>query len=373
MGLKHTSLYTERWNDVSRIATHLVVVTIFFLVPEFIFGIGHYHKILTVLHPIPYVVTFYLNYFVLVDKVLCTDRKNNLLLYICINMALVILQIVILHTTNSLVKESLRMGHSHIAFPQEPFESENLRMMKFILRDGSMMVSAASLGLITKMARNWREFDKKHHEILTESREMELNNLKSQLNPHFLFNTLNNIYSLISLSPEKAQNAVHELSNLLRYVLYENRDMFVPVDKEMTFVENYIELMRLRLNSNVDLQVDIDHHNTIGLLVAPLTSISLVENAFKHGISALNQSFVHIRMYVEHKSDDGYKSVCHITNSYYPKKQSDRSGSGIGLQNLKRQLEIIYPGKHKLELTHDNEVYTAHLEIDIEQNPIQIK
>lgn len=373
MGLKHTTLYTERWNDVSRIATHLVVVTICFLVPEFIFGIGHYHKILTYLHPIPYVVTFYLNYFILVDKVLCSNHKNNIMLYICINIALVVLQIVILHTMNSLVLESIHTGHKPIIFPQDAFESENLRMMKFFLRDGSMMVLAASLGLITKMARNWREFDKKHREIITESREMELINLKSQLNPHFLFNTLNNIYSLISLSPEKAQNAVHELSNLLRYVLYENRDMFVPIDKDMTFIENYIELMRLRLNSNVDLRVDINHSNTMGLLIAPLTSISLVENAFKHGISAVNPSFVHIKTYVEHSDDGGYKSICHITNSYYPKKQSDRSGSGIGLQNLKRQLEIIYPNRYKLELTHDDKVYTAHLEINIEKNPIQIK
>ena len=128
--------------------------------------------------------------------------------------------------------------------------------------------------------------------------EAELQNLKSQLNPHFLFNTLNNIYSLIAFSPERAQEAVHDLSRLLRYVLYDSSQPMVPLEKELDFIRNYVELMRIRLPEHVKLTTDISAA-TPETLVAPLLFISLIENAFKHGVSHNKPSFIDLKIHQE--------------------------------------------------------------------------
>ncbi len=122
--------------------------------------------------------------------------------------------------------------------------------------------------------------------------EAELKNLRNQLNPHFLLNTLNNIYALIAFDTDKAQQAVQELSKLLRYVLYDNQQTYVPLGKETDFIRNYIELMRIRLSSNVQMTTQIDILPDSQTLIAPLIFISLIENAFKHGISPTERSFI---------------------------------------------------------------------------------
>ena len=120
-------------------------------------------------------------------------------------------------------------------------------------------------------------------------RKRNWKNLRNQLNPHFLLNTLNNIYALIAFDSDKAQQAVQELSKLLRYVLYDNQQTYVPLCKEVDFIRNYIELMRIRLSANVQMITKFDIQPDSQTLIAPLIFISLIENAFKHGISLLNR------------------------------------------------------------------------------------
>lgn len=144
--------------------------------------------------------------------------------------------------------------------------------------------------------------------------EAELKNLRNQLNPHFLLNTLNNIYALIAFDADKAQTAVQELSRLLRHVLYDNQQNFVTLDKEMDFIRNYIELMRIRLSANVRVETKIDVRPDSRTEIAPLIFISLIENAFKHGISPTEPSFIRI-----HFSESPGEIHCEITNSYHPK------------------------------------------------------
>ena len=188
--------------------------------------------------------------------------------------------------------------------------------------------------------------------------EAELQNLKSQLNPHFLFNTLNNIYSLIAIDPDRAQFAVHDLSRLLRHVLYEDNQKFVSLDHELNFMKSYIELMSLRLSGNVELKVDLPDDGK-GVLVAPLLFITLIENAFKHGVSPTEPSFIHIRFsWLENSG-----ICCYIENSYFPKKEIDRSGSGIGLENLKKRLDLLYPGKYDLRTEREGNEFVAQLKI----------
>ena len=173
-------------------------------------------------------------------------------------------------------------------------------------------------------------------------------------------NTLNNIYALIAFDSDKAQAAVQELSRLLRHVLYDNQQNFVALGKEMDFIRNYIELMRIRLASNVTVETQIDVRADSRTEIAPLIFISLIENAFKHGISPTEPSFIRI-----HFSESPGQVCCEITNSYHPKSQADKSGSGIGLEQVRKRLELTYPGRYewKQGVSDDRKEYKSILVI----------
>ena len=144
------------------------------------------------------------------------------------------------------------LPNPHIDRPRPEREWQDVFL--FFLGNAMLYLLVAGLSVAIKMTNSWYKVQSDKTALEKERAEAELKNLKSQLNPHFLFNTLNNIYSLISFSPERAQGAVHELSKLLRYVLYENNQHFVPLEKELDFLHNYIELMRIRLPEQVKLE-----------------------------------------------------------------------------------------------------------------------
>ena len=212
------------------------------------------------------------------------------------------------------------------------------------------------------MSARWTQAEAARKEAERNRSEAELKNLRNQLNPHFLLNTLNNIYALIAFDTDKAQQAVQELSKLLRYVLYDNQQTYVPLGKETDFIRNYIELMRIRLSSNVQMTTQIDILPDSRTLIAPLIFISLIENAFKHGTSNDRPSFIRIDIH-----ERGGELVCRIRNSCFPKTASDRSGSGIGLKNLSKRLEMIYPQRHTFEYGERGGTYTALLRIKLHE------
>ncbi len=186
----------------------------------------------------------------------------------------------------------------------------------------------------------------------------ELSNLKSQLNPHFLLNTLNNIYALTAIDPERAQKTIKELSLLLRYVLYDNHTERVLLTKEVEFLKNYIELMRIRLSSQVRLKVEYKIEESSTTEIAPLIFISLIENAFKHGVDAQKDSFIDIKIENNRTTDEVTLS---ISNSNNAKQNNDKSGQGIGLDQVRRRLELQYNGAHKWEIEESKEVYRSTL------------
>ena len=190
----------------------------------------------------------------------------------------------------------------------------------------------------------------------------ELSNLRSQINPHFLLNTLNNIYALTAFDQQRAQDAVMQLSKMLRHMLYDNQQDNVKLSEEVTFLENYVNLMKIRLPQTVDVQFRTQLANP-DTRVAPLLFISLVENAFKHGISPTEPCFVHIDM---EQPDDGHLFVT-IKNSNYPKTENDRSGHGVGLQQVQRRLDLAYSERY--EWTHgvsdDGKTYLSTLKIEL--------
>lgn len=187
--------------------------------------------------------------------------------------------------------------------------------------------------------------------------EAELEWLKNQLNPHFLFNTLNNISSLVQIDADKAQDAIAQLSDLLRYAIYESRHETVPIQGEVEFMRNYISLMELRCNDKTEVNTHFSNFNN-QLNIAPLLFISLIENAFKHGVSSSRPSKIGISLI---QNDDQLVFTCDNTN--YPKDDADRSGSGIGLENTRRRLELMYAGRYTWEQSLENDIYHVRISL----------
>ncbi len=181
--------------------------------------------------------------------------------------------------------------------------------------------------------------------------EAELAWLKNQINPHFLFNTLNNISSLTQIDPDAAQDAIAQLSDLLRYAMYETNKKTVPVQGEVEFMRNYISLMKLRCNDKAVVNAQFNIQNP-QYPIAPLLFISLVENAFKHGLSSSRPSSIDISLT---QKDEQLQFSCDNTN--YPKDDADRSGSGIGLENTRRRLELMYHDRYQWQQSLEGDIY----------------
>ena len=180
-----------------------------------------------------------------------------------------------------------------------------------------------------RMSKHAHRLEHERQEAEVARRDAELNGLRLQISPHFLLNTLNNIYALTAISSERAQQAIIQLSQLLRHMLYENQHGMVDFSSECKFISSYVDLMKLRMAPNVKVDLEISIPENDKSQVAPLLFISLVENAFKHGVSSTEPS-----------------SICDITNTNFPKPSNDRSGHGIGLQQVEQRLNSIYQGKY---------------------------
>lgn len=305
--------------------------------------------------PVSFMAVFYLDYFVLIDRLLFRRRAAA---FVAANAVLVAAVVVWLHLWFDFWRTVMEVNGS---VPEDG--GPRVPMMVMVLRDVLLLGLTAALSVAIRVTGNWYRTESERRQAEQARMQAELQNLKSQLNPHFLFNTLNNIYALIAVGPQRAQEAVLQLSGLLRHVLYDKNQDFVPLDKELAFVRSYVELMSLRLPPTVDLRVCIPDASAAGpgLCVAPLLFITLIENAFKHGVSADAPSFVDISLKI---ADNRREVECRIANSWFPKRDNDRSGSGIGLENLRRRLGLLYPGGHTLRTGREGEAFVAEMTVN---------
>ncbi len=220
---------------------------------------------------------------------------------------------------------------------------------------------AVGMGLAFKIIEDWFVHQQERAELVSERNTAELAFLKSQVNPHFLFNTLNNIYSLAYTKSDAAPGAILKLSELMRYMLYESSDQTgengrVSLAKEVSYLKNYVELEKLRVaNANVQFNVE---GNTDLFRIEPLLLVSFVENAFKHGdLSDPNQPLV-----LDLSVRNG--TLRFDTLNKKTNRQTDASG-GIGLVNVQRRLSLLYPNQHKLHITDSPDSYACSLELSL--------
>ena len=298
---------------------------------------------------VPFLI-YIANYYLLVPKLFFNDhRVRFVVINIVVTVSVILLPVVISSPVEAFKKAEL---HEYL---------QGFSVWKFLigvilirlLLYGAMVVLAIGMRYIIR----WYDERKNLEEERRRNTEAELNWLKNQLNPHFLFNTLNNISSLVHTDAEKAQDSIAQLSDLLRYALYESNNPKVRIVDEVAFMKSYIALMTLRCSRKTAVKVHFDEFDT-SLQIPPLLFISLVENAFKHGTSAHYDAFVKIDMVM-----DGTDLVFSCENTLLPKETKDYSGSGVGLENLRRRLELIYPGGYSYEDSIGQGSYVAKVRI----------
>lgn len=344
--------YQITWNNVF---VHILLWGVIFILPYFFSNEVQIFNWRPFLLSLPYMLgimlVFYVNYFVLIEKLFFKGRTKAFIIY---NLLLIIGVSLLMYYTPIWINELI---------PELSIFRRRRRggiSGMHIVRNSTTLFLITGLSVAFKMTVRWFEVDNERKELAKAKSEAELQNLKNQINPHFLLNTLNNIYALIEFDPPKARQAVMDLSKLLRHLLYDNNQKFVQLKQEADFMRNYIDLMRIRLSDNVKLTSEFSYSESRNIKIPPLIFISLLENAFKHGISGDKQSFIDISL-KEHP--DG-KVEFECKNSYFPKNEKDKSGSGIGLDLVKRRLEILCPGSYSWKTNIENDVYSTVLIID---------
>ncbi len=216
------------------------------------------------------------------------------------------------------------------------------------------------VGLL-KFVEDWFELEARKTALENEKLTSELRFLKAQINPHFLFNTLNNLYYLAFNNSPNTTEVIAKLSQMMRYMLYDSNHPKVSLNKEIEYIQNYISLEKLRFEKDVPIEFEVEG-NTAGVTIVPLVLITFLENAFKHGVSnTAKNSWIKAKINVA-------KGVCHyeVANSKIAESgKTVKEKSGIGLQNVKRRLDLSYPDNYEIEVADKEDSYTVGLKLNL--------
>lgn len=296
-----------------------------------------------------YVIIFYLNYAIFIDRLLFTKK---IALFVIVNAVIIVFFL--------LLKEYIEGAYFQDLMRKAPQDGKDVGppFKMFIYVQMLSYLAPLLFSIAVKTTKRWVQTEAERKEAANIKLQSELQLLHYQLQPHFFFNSLNNIYALVDISPDKAKSSIHSLSKLMRYMLYETNMESVPLSKEIEFMKKYIDLMKLRVSDKTEVSYHFPSEET-GIQIAPLLFISLVENAFKHGVSATKESKIEINMKCENT-----KVFFTIENDNFPKKTDDKSGSGIGLLNIEKRLELLYPNKNSFKTFVKENRFVAQLEIE---------
>ncbi|TAJ10699.1 GHKL domain-containing protein [Marinilabiliaceae bacterium JC017] len=359
---------TSQKHKIQSILPHLIGWLIIGIFPLFLFEqqsersfdwtIRFYYQLLFM------AVTFYVNYLVLVPYLLFREKKAW---YFVLAFLLSIVVIVLSHYLRDLIYQNVEPFKGAFDFPKEHMpRREGMRPtfwrtpVFFNAYWGILLIVGFSTGI--RITQHWAQTKYKQKELEKAHVDSELAFLKNQVSPHFFFNTLNNIYALIKVDGDKAQSAVERLSNMMRYLIYESEDKGIALQKEVAFMQHYIELMKMRISKKVELQVEMPTHCP-EVKIPPLLFISFIENAFKHGISYKEKSFISISLSI---ADPFIVFTCQ--NSIPQRRKEDKDGaSGIGLANIKKRLNLLFGDKATLEITEEEKIFNVSLKIPYQQ------
>jgi hypothetical protein len=222
----------------------------------------------------------------------------------------------------------------------------------------AMLILGFDLGLATTF--KWFKLERERESLEKERVKSELAFLRNQLSPHFFMNTLNNIHALIDIDTEEAKESIIRLSRLMRHLLYDSEKELIPLSKEVSFIQSYVDLMKMRFTEKVKVTF-IVNSDISNIMVPPLLFTSLIENAFKHGVSYKQDSFVKIEL-----STNSNKLIFAISNSRSDTNQNpDESASGIGLENTTKRLDLLYPSKYQMNIINTVDLFSVELKLPL--------
>jgi len=219
------------------------------------------------------------------------------------------------------------------------------------------------LFLSIKILKNWHLEQVKSETLAKENANAELQLLKAQAHPHFLFNTLNNIYSFSLYQSPQAGRLVQKLSGMLDYMIHDCEEKLVPLEKELGLIQDYMGLEKVRYGERLDMQVEI-HGDFENKVIAPLLMIPFVENSFKHGTSQMLQH-PWIKLEITTVNDQLFFKLSNSKPSLF---HVNKQNKGIGLINVKKRLQLLYPGKHQLDVSETDDMFTVNMQILLEEN-----
>ena len=287
-------------------------------------------------------VYFYFNFLWLIPKFLLRKKFWSYFILLAVGLAVIgLLNVLFALSTSGMIE------HHH---PFNFWRTVTFPFMPALL--------AFALSTSVRITMEWFRTESQKKEMEAEKMASELAFLKSQVNPHFLFNSLNNICSLARKKSDETENAIIKLSRIMRYMLQDSKDEKVSLEKEVEYLQSYIELQRLRLPETVGISFTVEG-SPDQYSIEPLLLIPFVENAFKHGISYQESSEITIRLVC------GDRSLIFAVDNLIARKAADsiEPGSGIGLKNVMRRLELLYPGKYRLQTGESGDRYHVELEI----------
>lgn len=264
-----------------------------------------------------------------------------------------IIGVYILHYIRALLLGKLYIPPPHV---------HDLYLFSALLAGLRGAITVGGMAAAIKLMKFWYVKEQRNLHLQRENMNAELQLLKAQIHPHFLFNTLNNIFSYTQNTSSTASRLVMGLSDLLRYMLYECNQSLVPLNKELKMLQDYILLEQIRYNHKLDISIEIPS-DTEDFLVAPLLLLPFVENCFKHGASQLLEDpWISMNIIIENDYLK-MKLVNGKHSGYVPKKTN-----GIGISNVRKRLELLYPDKHSLKITEEEEVFVVTLKVKIERS-----
>ncbi len=293
---------------------------------------------------------FYLNYYLLIPKLLI---QRKVYIYILVAIALV----TTVTYLNTFISIAFNLNpvfpHRHPDFPGRSDHHD--RIETFVAGINLLMIG---LGITISFIQKWQQEVQLRQQLEQEKVVAELTMLKAQINPHFFFNTLNNIYAYTLSDGDVARTAITNLSKMMRYVLYDSANGQTPLSKEIAFIREYTELMKLRVSKKTTVLLQVQEPVN-EVMIAPMLFLPFVENAFKHGVSSLAEG--HISIWI---MQDNERIKLIVKNTVYEKaRASEDASNGIGIINTTRRLELLYPGKYTLTTGQNGSEYEVKLNL----------
>ncbi len=294
------------------------------------------------------IILYYINYLYLIPRYLFTQK---FLAYLLVILGALVISCILVNLYFYFYVSVVQNWHHR----PEPLFGRGMWVPLFPLLTG------IAIGISIRMAKEWARTEKERRELQGEKLLSELAFLKSQVNPHFLFNTLNNICSLARKKSDDTEPAIIKLSQIMRYMITDSTLEKVGLEEEVDYLNNFIELQKIRLADRVEISFVIEG-GLSSIQIEPLLLIPFVENAFKHGISYNGKS----RISIDLRTMPGELSFT-VENSKPPSRDTLKlEEPGIGLKNVSRRLELLYPGRHQLEIRDSESVYHVMLKIQIQ-------